>query len=184
MPLESIRFANGTLPLEGSQASIQGEYGLLRFSRNKPCWDSVSSYIHPPKYYIIDEKKNVPRGTPLPHPTLFRIILNWYWVPVSLRLPSVFWDPVSFEGCAPYWYWDSVSLRRQGWGGSDFLWRYFSIYINMAIKKYVTHRTLDLTALINQVIHKEFSWSSFPPAWGSGFIMYHRCIVSHNILDT
>lgn len=44
-----------------------------------------------------------------------------------------------------------------GGGGQNFLRRHLSIYINMAIKKYAPHRILDLTALINQVIHKEFS---------------------------
>jgi len=155
------------------------------YRANMDYWDSVAiSLVETQSHPISTPRNTFFMGEINCSTWNIRMILNWYWVPVSLRLPSVFWDPVSFEGCAPYWYWDSVSLRRQGWGGSDFLWRYFSIYINMAIKKYVTHRTLDLTALINQVIHKEFSWSSFPPAWGRGFIMYHRCIVSHNILDT
>lgn len=166
MPLESIRFSNGTCTLEVSQTSIQGKYGLLRFSRNKPYWDPVSLYIHPPNTFFMSEINCSTWNVP----ALFRIILNWYWVSVSTRPPPV---------CC-----DSVSLRLQGGRGADFLRRHFPIYINIAIKKYVTHRTLDLTTLINQVIHKEFSWSSFPPAWGRGYLMYHRCIVSHNILDT
>ncbi len=44
-----------------------------------------------------------------------------------------------------------------GGGGQNFLRRHLSIYINMGIKKYATHRFLDLTATIKQVIHKEFS---------------------------
>ena len=53
----------------------------------------------------------------------------------------------------------SLSLipANMGGGGQNFFGLFFFIYINMAIKKYAPHRILDLTALINQVIHKEFS---------------------------
>lgn len=44
-----------------------------------------------------------------------------------------------------------------GGGGQNFFGLFLYIYINMGIKKYATHRFLDLTATIKQVIHKEFS---------------------------
>ena len=145
------------------------------YRANMGFWDSVAISLIEPQSHSISTPSNTffmaeINCSTWNVPALFRIILNWYWVSVSTRPPPV---------CC-----DSVSLRLQGGRGADFLRRHFPIYINIAIKKYVTHRTLDLTTLINQVIHKEFSWSSFPPAWGRGYLMYHRCIVSHNILDT
>lgn len=114
-----------------------------------------------------------------------RMILSCYWVPVSLKLQPDFLRPSLIWGSVPIDIESQSHYGDMGGGGQNFLRRHLYIYINMAIKKYAPHRILDLTALINQVIHKEFSWSSFPfSPTAERFITYHRCIVSYNILDT
>ncbi len=76
MPLESIRFSNGTLPFGSRQKGIQGKYGLLRFSLNKGYCDSVSLHIHPLKYFLYDGNKFVPRGTPAAYLESFLIAIE------------------------------------------------------------------------------------------------------------
>ena len=89
-----------------------------------------------------------------------RIILRCYWVPVSLKLHPELLRPCLIWSSVPIDIESQSHSRDMGGGGQNFLRRCLSIYINMAIKKYATHRFFDLTATIKQVIHKEFSWSS------------------------